>query len=178
MISRLKDRRKRLQAEDRATVMKEAADDVRATECTVELSENSGDSPVPLSLLNALAQRACDITGSRGGEISLVVCDDGFIAALNREYRGKNCPTDVLSFPMMETTVSDERNHILGDIVVSVQTAAVQARDLGNTLQEEFAFLFIHGMLHLLGYTHSQRQDEKIMMDTAHEILSGIKGNP
>jgi probable rRNA maturation factor len=155
-----------------------AADDVQASHCTVELSERNADSPVSVSLLQDLAQRAIDITGRQGGDISLVVCDDDFISDLNREYRGKNGPTDVLSFPMIETAVHEDFRPILGDIVISVQTAAVQARDMGTALQEEFTFLFIHGLLHLLGYTHDQSQDEQLMMDTAHEILSGIKGNP
>ena len=78
-------------------------------------------------------------------EISIVLCDDPFIQALNAEYRGKNKPTDVLSF------AQDDPN-ILGDIVVSLPTAARQAEAAGWPLNSEIALLGVHGLLHLLGY--------------------------
>lgn len=78
-------------------------------------------------------------------EISIVLCDDAFIQTLNAEYRGKNKPTDVLSF------AQDDPN-ILGDIVISLPTAACQAEAAGWPLESEIALLGIHGLLHLLGY--------------------------
>ena len=132
---------------------------------------------MPVSTLKKVAQTTFEVTGMPAGEISLVICDDIFIAELNREYRRKNRPTDVLSFSMDGNEVCNDANPVLGDIVISVQTAAVQARDQGTTIEEEFIFLFIHGLLHLLGYTHDHGDDEKVMMDMTSEILSGIKGN-
>jgi probable rRNA maturation factor len=111
------------------------------------------------------------------GEISLVVCDDAFISELNRAYRKKNRATDVLSFSMRDVVSGDSSDPVLGDIIISVQTAEVQAREEGTTIEEEFKFLFTHGLLHLLGYTHDQRDDEKLMMGMTKEILAGIKGN-
>ena len=78
-------------------------------------------------------------------EISLVFCDDPFIQNLNAEYRGKNAPTDVLSFAQGDPEV-------LGDIVISVPTAIRQAAAAGWALESEIALLAVHGLLHLLGY--------------------------
>ena len=78
-------------------------------------------------------------------EISIVLCDDAFIQTLNAEYRGKNRPTDVLSFAQNDP-------NILGDIVISVPTAARQAEAASWPLESEIALLGIHGLLHLLSY--------------------------
>ena len=79
-------------------------------------------------------------------EISVVLCDDLFIQSLNAQWRGKDTPTDVLSF------AQEDDPHLLGDIVISLPTAARQADAAGWTLENEVALLEIHGLLHLLGY--------------------------
>ncbi len=78
-------------------------------------------------------------------EISVVLCDDPFIQTLNREYRQKDKPTDVLSF-------AQDDPEVLGDIVISLPTAARQADAAGWPLENEIALLGVHGLLHLLGY--------------------------
>lgn len=78
-------------------------------------------------------------------EISVVLCDDAFIQSLNAQYRGKDRPTDVLSF-------AQEDPNLLGDIVISLPTAARQAQAAGWSLENEVALLGVHGLLHLLGY--------------------------
>ncbi len=132
---------------------------------------------MPISELRYVAREAFVVTGMCPGEISLVVCDDAFISELNREYRKKNRPTDVLSFSMRDVVSGNTSDPVLGDIIISVQTAEVQARENGTTIEEEFKFLFTHGLLHLLGYTHDHKDDEERMMGLANEILAGIKGN-
>jgi probable rRNA maturation factor len=132
---------------------------------------------VPISELKHVARVAFEVTGICPGEISLVVCDDALISELNREYRKKNRPTDVLSFSMRDVMSGDTSDPVLGDIIISVQTAELQAREEGTTIEEEFKFLFTHGLLHLLGYTHDHRDDEELMMGLTNEILAGIKGN-
>ena len=78
-------------------------------------------------------------------EISIVVCDDPFIHQLNREYRGKDAPTDVLSFAQREGEGADPDDWVLGDVVISVETAARQAKRLGHTLSQELVVLLTHG---------------------------------
>jgi probable rRNA maturation factor len=82
------------------------------------------------------------------GEVSLVLTGDRAVRALNARYRGKDRPTDVLSFP------GGASEGELGDIVISVETAARNARALGRTLPQELDVLALHGFLHVLGYDH------------------------
>jgi len=82
------------------------------------------------------------------GEVSLVLAGDRLLHRLNRDYRGKDRPTDVLSFP------GDGGEAGLGDVVISVETAARNARALGRTLARELDVLALHGFLHVLGYDH------------------------
>ena len=82
------------------------------------------------------------------GELSLVLAGDRLLRRLNREFRGKDRPTDVLSFPGGGGAAG------LGDVVISVETAGRNARGLGRTLPQELDVLALHGFLHLLGYDH------------------------
>ena len=101
--------------------------------------------------------------------MSLLLCDDPAIQALNRDYRGVDRPTDVLSFsqeegPPMPLGWADEAiPHVLGDVVISVETARRQAEEAGWTLQEEVEALLAHGLLHLLGYDHESPEDRAAM---------------
>jgi probable rRNA maturation factor len=82
------------------------------------------------------------------GEVALVLSGDRLLRRLNRRYRGKDAPTDVLSFP------ADGAEGALGDIVISLDTAARNARGLGRTLPQELDVLALHGFLHVLGHDH------------------------
>ena len=108
-------------------------------------------------------------------ELSLTVCGDEEIRELNRLYRNKDKKTDVLSFPVSEEgeEINPDNNAVmLGDIVISLDTAKEQAAEYGNTLEREISFLTIHGMLHLLGFDHEISEDEeKIMFDKQKEII-------
>lgn len=104
-------------------------------------------------------------------EVSVTICDDGYIHELNKEYRGKDRPTDVLSFPMLEFD-TPEITTLLGDIIISIDTAEKQAIEYGNTLERELCFLSVHSSLHLLGYDHeTSEDDEKYMIEKQKQIL-------
>lgn len=92
------------------------------------------------------------------GELSVVLTGDEEIRRLNAAYRGKDSPTDVLSFP----AGTDPGGHppVLGDVVISVETAARQAAERSVPLREEVRFLLVHGVLHLLGYDHERSREE------------------
>lgn len=111
-------------------------------------------------------------------EVSVLFTDDEEIRALNREYRGADRPTDVLSFPLRESRGEEpeiaeeiEGPELLGDIVISVDTAARQAKEFGENIEEELARLLCHGMLHLLGFDHMTPEDEARMMEIQERIL-------
>jgi len=100
------------------------------------------------------------------GEISLTIVDDKTIQELNREYRGKDKPTDVISFAYSESEKFPGEN-MLGEIYISIETAKRQSEDLDRELK----FLFIHGVLHLLGYTHETDEKYSEMMEETEEII-------
>lgn len=98
-------------------------------------------------------------------EISVVLCDDPFIRDLNRDYRGKDKPTDVLSFAQDDPS-------ILGDIVISLPTAARQAQAAGWPLESEIALLGVHGLLHLLGFDDETAEGAWEMQRRTEAVLT------
>jgi len=107
-------------------------------------------------------------------EISILFTDDKFIRSLNNKYRGIDKPTDVLSFSLQAGAVKYpevESNKLLGDIIISVETAQRQADNLKHSIEKELTVLLIHGLLHLTGYDHEKDKDYKIMREKEIEIL-------
>ena len=110
-------------------------------------------------------------------EVSVLLTDDVDIRQLNRDYRGVDAPTDVLAFSMREGEDGDVNPSLLGDLVISLETAARQAstRDgLGgvcDNLEAETALLTVHGMLHLLGYDHQAQEEAKVMFEKQDSIF-------
>ncbi|MBN8236671.1 rRNA maturation RNase YbeY [Halobacillus kuroshimensis] len=129
-----------------------------------------------------MIQRILEFAGGREGitgdaEVSVSFVDNKEIQELNRNYRQKDEPTDVISFAMQETgegevDILDENlPMMLGDIVISVDKAKEQAEDYHHSLEREFGFLALHGFLHLLGYDHLNEEDEKKMFTRQEDIL-------
>ena len=113
-------------------------------------------------------------------EVSLTFTDNTGIHALNKEYRNIDRPTDVLSFPQIDfendgVSVEDDSYKVLGDIVISLERASEQAKDIGHSTEHEAAFLCIHSMLHLLGYDHEAgEQAEEEMFSRQKSIVDKI----
>ncbi|HUW61023.1 MAG TPA: rRNA maturation RNase YbeY [Candidatus Bathyarchaeia archaeon] len=124
-------------------------------------------------VLKRLARRVCDGEGvTQTAELSVLFCDDGAIRDLNRQYRGKNEPTDVLSFDQLaEVGGAAEKQLVLGDIVISLET--VEGRYPGDrkAMGDEVRLLFCHGLLHLLGYTHGTAAERNAMRAKQAEYL-------
>ena len=110
-------------------------------------------------------------------EVSVSVVDGAEIQTINRQFRGIDRVTDVLSFPQLtfaegEIPGKNENGEIvLGDIILCLQRAKEQAAEYGHSLKREIAFLTAHSMLHLLGYDHMTPQEEKVMFQKQEEIL-------
>ncbi len=113
---------------------------------------------VKSKLLSKIAHRALEVLGLSKVELSIALVSDVQIKRLNKLYRNKDKPTDVLSFPIGEKV---EDWLILGDIVISVDTAKRQAKELGHSLEEELKRLLVHGLVHLLGYDHELGGEEE-----------------
>ena len=111
-------------------------------------------------------------------EISLLVCDDPTIKRLNRDHRGKDSATDVLSFPQEDSDFPDmsgeEQIRPLGDIVISLDTAQRQADAAGWSLQSEVTLLGVHGLLHLLGYDDETREGALLMQQKTMAVFGAI----
>jgi len=110
--------------------------------------------------------------------VSVSIVDNRYIHKINKKYRHIDRPTDVISFAFLDS----ENNYdkvlfsagpvVLGDIYISLEKAKEQAEEYGHSLHRELSFLFVHGLLHLLGYDHMNEEDEKEMFQLQEEILS------
>lgn len=114
-------------------------------------------------------------------EVSVTFADDLLIQDLNKTYRGIDRATDVLSFAFDEgedgaqaVPLQDPEIHLLGDIVISLEKTIAQAEEYGHSRERELAFLFVHGMLHLLGYDHQEEKDTSEMRKMEEEILAAV----
>jgi len=145
-----------------------------------------------VDLITRVCRRALESEGWSAAEVSVVVTGDDEIRRLNREYRGIDAPTDVLSFPLLEElgeelppgsppgpqhalwTAGEGGAPARGDIVISLERAKAQAEEYGHSLQREIAFLTVHGLLHLLGYDHESEEPERVMRAKEEAILASL----
>jgi probable rRNA maturation factor len=98
-------------------------------------------------------------------DIGIVLANDAYLHELNMQYRGKDKPTDVLTFP-------DRTDNYLGDVIISMERCTVQSEEYGHSFQRELGFLIVHGLLHALGYDHHTPEDEQIMISLQEKILA------
>ena len=114
-------------------------------------------------------------------EVDITIVDDEEIHRLNREYRDVDRPTDVLSFALDEggedepELLDAPEEHLLGDIIISVETAQRQGEEFGHGLTREVVYLAVHGLLHLLGYDHMTEEDKVVMRAKEEEALREIE---
>lgn len=116
--------------------------------------------------------KVLDKQGDYSLSLSLVSADR--IKEINNEYRNINAVTDVLSFEVDYEILSDEIEIDLGDIFICLERASEQAIELKQSLDRELEFLFIHGVLHLFGYDHIEKEDEVLMLDLQRKIVNEI----
>ncbi|MBQ2734263.1 MAG: rRNA maturation RNase YbeY [Clostridia bacterium] len=148
--------------------------------------ENTQDKIILTYKLKMLVRRAIEATldyeqYANPCEVSVTFTDNVEIHKLNKQFRGVDHPTDVLSFPLFdyegesEEPPVDELIGMLGDIVLSLEQAEAQACEYGHSFQREVAFLTVHSMLHLLGYDHETgEEDELDMRHRQHAIMDGL----
>ena len=155
---------------------------------TLEWMDDRADGAEPaaekwIPLLERLLAEAAADEGVYSGVVSLTFTDDEGIRELNRCFRGVDAPTDVLSFPMREAgeegpealpagEAAFEEEEPLGDIVISLPRALAQAEEYGHSAEREIGFLFVHGLLHLLGYDHDTEEREREMFSRQEAVLA------
>jgi len=112
--------------------------------------------------------------GCHDKELSILFTDDNGIARLNDRYLGRKGPTNVLAFPMAGGPAPDHDSIMLGDVVISNDTALRESEKLGEPLQYTIDRLMIHGVLHLLGFDHTKSKEEAILMEKEEERLMAL----
>lgn len=145
--------------------------------------ENDNLSPETNKLLEEIYQALIEKEGlGQEAEVSLLLTNNEEIQELNRDYRNLDQATDVLSFPIyereeIEALLKDQEGPeliLLGDIIISMERAGEQALEYGHSLKREVAYLFVHGLLHLLGYDHLEEDEKKEMRTREEEILKSF----
>ena len=121
------------------------------------------------------AEAMLESLGLLDAELSILLCDDATIRKLNRRYRKKNKPTDVLAFPMQEGPGPAAHPGLLGDVVISLPTATRQAVEHDRPIIQEVTFLLAHGLLHLLGYDHANKREERDMKARTEDLLAAVE---
>lgn len=157
--------------------------DITFIDETGKVSENK------INEVKKLLQFAADyIELAKDTEMSVTFMDNATIQVINRDYRGKDAPTDVISFAIEDEgedeipVIFSEEEEVdiprdLGDIMISIERAAEQAEEYGHSYDRELGFLAVHGFLHINGYDHMTPEDEKVMFTLQKEILDayGLK---
>lgn len=141
----------------------------------IDVLVEAGDWDEAIQAIAVRAARAAWASCVAGGdelvELSIVLANDDFVQALNRTWRAKDKPTNVLSFPAGENTGGTDH---LGDIVLAFETISREAVEQKKTMADHFSHLVVHGMLHLMGYDHEDEGEADDMESLERDILAGL----
>lgn len=141
---------------------------------TYEIINNIDEEIEEVKSLNGLLDYSLNYLKLENVMFNIIIVDNNTIHSINKEYRGVDRPTDVISFALEDDTSFIETEfRILGDIYISIDKAREQAESYGHSLKREIFFLTVHGLLHLLGYDHMNEEDEKLMFGLQELILDG-----
>jgi probable rRNA maturation factor len=125
--------------------------------------------------LKKKAQAVLNALGCPDGELSILLLDDSQIAILNKKYLKREGPTNVIAFPMNEGPFAEVTPDLLGDVVISLETAATEGAMAGISMEDRLTQLLVHGILHLCGYDHETSDKEALRMEEKNkEILKSI----
>ena len=137
---------------------------------------NSTNETIDEKLLYKVANYALEYEKVSNAVLNIIIVDNEYIHKINREYRGVDRETDVISFALEDDdTFVKLPIRVLGDIYISIDRVKSQALEYGHSETREISFLTVHGILHLLGYDHMKEEDEKIMFSKQDNILSDLK---
>ncbi len=140
----------------------------------IEIFNTLDEEVKELSEIEKLMNYACDYMKLDNVSFNIIIVDNNRIHEINKEYRGIDRPTDVISFALedeKDMLLDSEAGRILGDIYISLDKCREQAKEYGHSFLRELAFLSVHGFLHLQGYDHMEKKDEEVMFGLQDEIL-------
>ena len=143
----------------------------------VQIDNRQDKLKIPLRKIQKTARAILNALDFPDGELSILLVDDQQIANLNLTYLNRKGPTNVIAFPMREGQFNDITPNLLGDVVISLETARSEANAAQMSLQNRFNQLLIHGILHLLGYDHEQtRQEAERMEEKSNSLMAMLDG--
>ncbi len=142
----------------------------------IEVFNNTNEEIPELETVEKVLYSAMDKEKLKDTSFNLIIVDNDYIHNLNKEYRGIDRETDVITFALEDedTLIVGDNERILGDIYISIDKAKSQAEEYGHSLKRELCFLLTHGFLHLNGYDHMTEEDEKVMFSLQDEILNSF----
>ena len=121
-------------------------------------------------------KKTSEILNVKNGLVSIVLTDNKHIHELNKTYRNVDAPTDVISFAFLDEETNPKTDFTnLGEIYISIEKASSQAVTYNHSFERELCFLTCHGLLHLLGYDHTKKEDEEVMFKLQDDILKSLK---
>jgi len=133
---------------------------------------------IALKKIKQTVQVILDALDCPDGEISILIVDDPRIEELNQQYLNRQGPTNVIAFAMREGEFADLSPHLLGDVVISMDTAAKEAQIAATSMERRFNELLVHGVLHLMGFDHETSEDDaRVMEDKSREVLALLDEN-
>jgi probable rRNA maturation factor len=143
----------------------------------IEIENRQSKQKIRKIPLRKVARTILNVSGCPDAQLSILIVDDAMIQDVNRDYLGKDRPTNVISFAMQEGEGVGVQPDLLGDVVISAETAARDACEAQTPFEEELYFLLLHGILHLLGYDHerSTRVEAKRMEVREREVFALIR---
>ena len=140
----------------------------------VEIINQTGKNLEYLETMNELINYAIKHESLDNVVFNIIIVDNKYIHELNKQYRGIDRPTDVISFALEDFCDIKSDVRVLGDIYISIDKVYEQAEEYGHSNLREICFLMIHGFLHLLGFDHMKEEEEKVMFSKQEEILNGF----
>ena len=139
----------------------------------IEIFNNTNEEIKELETVEKVLYSAMEKEKLVDTSFNLIIVDNDYIHELNKNYRGIDRETDVITFALEDedTIIIGDNERILGDIYISIDRARSQAIDYGHSFLRELSFLAVHGFYHLLGYDHQTKEDEEVMFGKQEEVL-------
>jgi probable rRNA maturation factor len=139
----------------------------------IEIFNNTEEEIPELETVEKVLYSAMEKEKLEDTSFNLIIVDNDYIHNLNKEYRGIDRETDVITFALEDedTLIIGDNERILGDIYISIDRARSQAVDYGHSFLRELSFLAVHGFYHLLGYDHQTKEEEEVMFKKQEEVL-------
>ena len=139
----------------------------------IEIFNNTNEEIKELETVEKVLYSAMEKENLKDTSFNLIIVDNDYIHELNKNYRGIDRETDVITFALEDedTLIIGDNERILGDIYISIDRARSQAIDYGHSFLRELSFLAVHGFYHLLGYDHQTKEEEEVMFGKQEEVL-------